>query len=165
MTNTTTSATEDLRQQHKAAQQRQRDLIQEHASIDQEIQEAARTAAKEKAAAARAGESMAVAADLDVEHLRRRLDELPWEIYGARITSAQLARDLHQAELEEATAESRKASEAFAAAQEKAREAEAIRDRAFARHSAAGAKVNRARGQIREAGRTLEQLEEAPPRV
>lgn len=156
---------DELRDQLRAAEQRQRQLEYEHKNIDAEITEAARTAAREKAQAARNGEGFAVPADLDVEHLRRRREELPFEVWSARITTTQLTRDARRAELEEASAESRKAAEDFAQAQDAARKAEEVRDRAYARHSGSGARLQRLNREIKDATRTLQSLEESPPRV
>ena len=100
---------------------------------------------------------------MDVEHLRRRKDELPFELWAARITTAQLARDLHQAELVEAEAESRQASIEFEGAQRGLALAEKRHADAYAAASSAGERVNRLRGQLREDARTLQRLEEAPP--
>ena len=157
---------EDLRQHLRAAEARQRALVEESRTIEADTREAAKTAARERAQAARNGESVAhIAADLDIEHLRSRRDELPWELWSARITTAQLARDLHQAELEEAEAESRQASIEFEGAQRGLALAEKRHANAYAASSTAGARVNRLRGQLREDARTLQSLEEAPPRV
>lgn len=156
--------TSELRDQLKAAEARQRELALEHANIEADIREASKLAARQRADAARHGESVsAAAADMDVEHLRRRRDELPWELWAARITTAQLSRDLHQVELEEAEAESRQASIEFEGAQRGLALAEKRHADAYAASSTAGARVNRLRGQLREDARILQSLEEAPP--
>lgn len=164
MTTTITAMTNDLKDQLQAAQHRQKDLAAEHAGIDQQIQEAARQAARQKAEAARNNETLgAVAADMDIEELRRRREALPFELWAARITMAQLARDLHRAELEEAEAESEKASSNFASAQREAQDAEKARDLAYTQSATAGQRVFNLRRQLKETTRTIQALEKESP--
>ncbi len=163
---TTKTSTEELRQQLQAATQRQQDLATEHANLEADIREASTQAARQRAEAARHGESVSTAAaDMDVEHLRRRREELPFELWAARITTAQLSRDLHQAELLELQGEDRESAAALEAAQRALKEAEEAQQQAYSRRMSVAFRLDRLRAQLKEDTRTLQQLEEAPPRV
>lgn len=69
----------------RAAEIRLIELLDERARVDRELQEASINAARQKARAARNGESIASPADLDASQLRERRLELPYEVHAQEI--------------------------------------------------------------------------------
>lgn len=157
-------STEDLKNDLRAAEQRQRDLAQEAIDLPEKIREASRRAVRERADSARAGGAvLAVASESEISELQDRQEQLPFEIWAQRIVVAELHRDLHEAELQDAEAESHWASTAFADAQREAEEAEKRRGEAYARSSSAGARVDRLRRQIKESRKIVAEIENNYP--
>ena len=158
--------TEDLRNQLRGAEKRQRELALEHANLEADTREAMKQAAQQRTIAARRGEdATTTAADLDVSALRERSQALPFELWSARLTTAQIAQDLHRQELEELQGEDRETAAALDTAQRALKEAEDAHQQAYSRRMSVASRLDRLRVQLREDARTLQSLEEAPPRV
>jgi predicted nucleic acid-binding Zn-ribbon protein len=88
-----------------AAKNRLADLRKEYKRVVLDLREANKAAARQRAEAARGGESAAgVAADLDVQGLRSRKDELPFEIWAAELAVEELKIEQYNAESHEAIA-------------------------------------------------------------
>lgn len=161
---TTTINVNDLKNQLNAAQRHQRQLILEHRDIDNQIAEAMKKVAAEKAQAARQGEDVARAgSELDVQSLRERKDSLPFEIWSQKLTVIGLSKTVHENELQQAQADSEKASLEFDSARRELATAEKRHGDAFAAADSAGARVNNLKQALRQDARDLQKLEDSPP--
>lgn len=162
-----TATVGDLRDSLAAAQHRQRTLIAESQGLPGELRRASRQAARQKAQAARsgdAGEALATtAADLDIEAMRRRESELPFKLWASRLTVLEIARDLLQAELEEARCEQARTGPIFDRARRDLALAEKAHGDAYAAHSAAAACVQGLQVKVRDAKREAADLVESYP--
>ena len=107
---TITNKVEEARRAHADAQQRVRELAQEEQQVAQDLRDAVDLAAAQRAEAARAGEStFAVAADLDTDALRQRKEQLPLQLWAARVAEVEAELAKYEAEDELALAEGKEA--------------------------------------------------------
>lgn len=117
---------EVARQDLAGAEQRLRDLSQEASALPDQLRDALGQAAKERAEAARRGESAAYApSDLTVEELRQRQGQIRLELWASRIAveEARLALYAAEEELEKAKqADAQQALDEIAPAYEKLRQ-------------------------------------------
>ncbi len=164
---TNDTVVEDLKENLAGAQQRQRALVQESRNLPNELREASRRVAKERAASAREGEAgsqlLAVASERDVEELRTRERSLPLEIWSHRLVVLEIDRDLHAAELEAVEAELKNTGPAYQAARQDLALAEQRMAQAYSAHASAAATADTLRLKLRGAKEAVAELEGNAP--
>lgn len=167
MSITQQATVQDLKENLAAAQQHQRTLVQESRNLPNELREASRRVAKERAASAREGEAgsqlLAVASEHDVEGLRTRERSLPLEVWSQQLVVAELDSDLHAAELEAVEAELKRTGPAYQAAQRDLALAEKKHGDAYSAHTGAASRADLLRTKLRDAQQAVSELEEAYP--
>jgi len=158
---------EDLKESFNAAQQRHRELVQEHRELPTQLRNASRRAARQKADAARNGDSgqtlTTTAADLDAHELRDREAALPFEIWAQQLVVAELDADLHRAELAAVEEELKNTGPAYESARQDLADAEQRMAQAYSAHTSAASRASTLSVKIRDANLVVAELEENAP--
>jgi septal ring factor EnvC (AmiA/AmiB activator) len=166
-TTTTATAIQDLRENLAAAQQHQRKLVKESRNLPQELRQASRSVARERAASAREGQAgdqlLAVASERDVDELRAREKSLPLELWSQQLVVSELDADVHRAELAAVEAELKETGPAFEQAQRDLAAAEKKHGDAYSAHTGAASRADLLRTKLRDANSYLTELEENVP--
>jgi chromosome segregation ATPase len=162
---TKTTTIEDLRQRLEDAQRRREELRLEGQELPARIREVSQAISRQKADAARRGEPAAgVAAELDLAALQEREKQLPLEMWVARLTAAEeVARDLHQAELEEAVRERDETRAAAEVAEHRFNEAKQAHEEAWDRSNMASVRAQNLQIRLRDLDKSIQAISEDYP--
>ena len=161
------AAIEDLKEDLAGAQERHRDLVQEDRALPTQLRDASRRSARQKADAARNGDSgqtlTTTAADLDAHELRDREAAIPFEIWAQNVVVAEIDRDLHRAELAEVEELLRRTGPAYEDAREDLALAEQRMAQAYSSHTGAASRASTLSVKLRGAKEAVAELEENAP--